>query len=174
DWPDWAPEQLVAAMRARGAELPWSHQTEGAEAARAGEHVVVATGTASGKSMIYQLPVLAKNVKLYLSDRFVIGHTYPNGDPIAPDYYDFDADGKMVVQNGPVGDYFYVNGVRQNAYKLVEYNGDYYFINDGHKLAKNVTLYLSSRYVDGKTLPDGSVLSVGYYHFDADGKMVLN
>ena len=102
------------------------------------------------------------------------GHTYPNGDPIAPDYYDFDADGKMVVQNGPVGDYFYVNGVRQNAYKLVEYNGDYYFINDGHKLAKNVTLYLSSRYVDGKTLPDGSVLSVGYYHFDADGKMVLN
>ena len=117
---------------------------------------------------------LAKNVKLYLSERFVTGHTYPNGDPIAPDYYDFDADGKMVVQNGPVGDYFYVNGVRQNAYKLVEYNGDYYFINDGHKLAKNVTLYLSSRYVDGKTLPDGSVLSVGYYHFDADGKMVLN
>ncbi|MBK0865589.1 MULTISPECIES: DEAD/DEAH box helicase [unclassified Saccharopolyspora] len=79
DWPDWAPEQLVAAMRARGAELPWSHQTEGAEAARAGEHVVVATGTASGKSMIYQLPVLAellsdaRSTALYLSPTKALG-----------------------------------------------------------------------------------------------------
>ena len=117
---------------------------------------------------------IAKSTKLYLSDRFVAGHTYPNGDPILPGYYDFDADGKMVSLNGPVGDYFYVNGVRQRAYQLVEFNGDYYFINDGHKIAKNTKLYLSSKYVEGKTFADGSLLSPGYYFFDADGKMILN
>ena len=91
-----------------------------------------------------------------------------------PGYYDFDADGKMIILDGPVGDYFYVNGIRQKAYQLVEYKGDYYFINDSHKLAKNVTLYLSKRFVEGKTFADGSSISVGYYTFDADGKMVLN
>ena len=80
----------------------------------------------------------------------------------------------MIVLNGPVGDYFYINGVRQDRYQLVEYNGDYYFINDGNKLAKNITLYLDKRFVQGKTFIDGSLISVGYYTFDADGKMVFN
>ncbi|MCA1186602.1 DEAD/DEAH box helicase [Saccharopolyspora sp. 6T] len=79
DWPGWAPEPLVEALRARGAERPWSHQAEGAEAAWAGEHVVVATGTASGKSMTYQLPVLtrlltdARATALYLSPTKALG-----------------------------------------------------------------------------------------------------
>ncbi|MEY8041183.1 DEAD/DEAH box helicase [Saccharopolyspora cebuensis] len=60
DWPEWAPEPLVEELRKRGAERPWSHQAAGAEAAHAGRHVVVATGTASGKSLAYQLPVLAR------------------------------------------------------------------------------------------------------------------
>ena len=42
----------------RGVHAPWRHQVEAAELARGGEHVVVATGTASGKSLAYQLPVL--------------------------------------------------------------------------------------------------------------------
>lgn len=79
DWPDWAPEPLVEALRARGADRPWSHQAEGAEAAWAGEHLVVATGTASGKSMTYQLPVLtrlltdARATALYLSPTKALG-----------------------------------------------------------------------------------------------------
>ena len=117
---------------------------------------------------------LAKNITLYLKEEFVTGHFYPNGESIQPGYYDFDADGKMIVLNGPVGDYFYINGVRQDRYQLVEYNGDYYFINDGNKLAKNITLYLDKRFVQGKTFIDGSLISVGYYTFDADGKMVFN
>ena len=38
---------------------PWRHQTEAAELAWAGAHVVIGTGTASGKSLGYQLPALA-------------------------------------------------------------------------------------------------------------------
>lgn len=58
-WPEWAPQEVVSALQRRGAEYPWHHQSAGAEAVRAGEHVVVATGTASGKSLVYQLPVLS-------------------------------------------------------------------------------------------------------------------
>lgn len=58
DWPDWASGPLRAAFAARGVERPWSHQVATAEAAWAGRHVVVATGTASGKSLGYLAPVL--------------------------------------------------------------------------------------------------------------------
>ena len=58
-WPVWADEQLVAAYAARGIATPWAHQVAAAEAAHRGEHVVVATGTASGKSLAYQLPTLS-------------------------------------------------------------------------------------------------------------------
>ena len=41
-----------------GVTTPWQHQVAAADAAHAGQHVVLATGTASGKSMAYQLPAL--------------------------------------------------------------------------------------------------------------------
>ena len=72
-WPDWAPELLVDRFRARGIALPWEHQAAAAELAREGRSVVVATGTASGKSLAYQLPVLSaliedeKATALYLA-----------------------------------------------------------------------------------------------------------
>jgi DEAD/DEAH box helicase domain-containing protein len=58
-WPAWAPQLLVDAWAARGVERPWGHQVEAAEAAHVGRHVVLATGTASGKSLAFQLPALA-------------------------------------------------------------------------------------------------------------------
>jgi DEAD/DEAH box helicase domain-containing protein len=73
DWPDWAPADVVEAFRRVGVRRPWSHQREGAEHAHAGRDVVVATGTASGKSLVYQLPVLTRLARdprataLYLS-----------------------------------------------------------------------------------------------------------
>lgn len=73
DWPAWAPQPVVDALRASGVKRPWSHQVEAAEAAWRGEHVVLATGTASGKSLGYQLPVLSaltldpRATALYLS-----------------------------------------------------------------------------------------------------------
>ena len=72
-WPDWAPDLLVDRFRARKIDRPWEHQAEAAELARTGRSVVVATGTASGKSLAYQLPVLSalledeKATALYLA-----------------------------------------------------------------------------------------------------------
>jgi DEAD/DEAH box helicase domain-containing protein len=59
-WPDWTPEPLRAAFVERGVAAPWRHQVEAAELIRSGQHVVIATGTASGKSLAYLLPVLSE------------------------------------------------------------------------------------------------------------------
>jgi DEAD/DEAH box helicase domain-containing protein len=50
--------QLKAALRARGIDALFTHQAESLAAARRSEHVVVATGTASGKTLAFNLPVL--------------------------------------------------------------------------------------------------------------------
>ncbi|WP_194838371.1 DEAD/DEAH box helicase [Nocardia sp. XZ_19_369] len=57
-WPDWTSPEVISALRDTGVDAPWSHQTRTADLAHGGAHVVVSTGTASGKSMGYQLPVL--------------------------------------------------------------------------------------------------------------------
>ncbi len=46
-------------MQTAGIEHPWAHQAQAAEHALDGESVVVATGTASGKSLAYLVPVLS-------------------------------------------------------------------------------------------------------------------
>ena len=57
-WPDWVDPELVEALRAQGVTEPWQHQVDAAELVHAGSHVVLATGTASGKSLGYLLPAL--------------------------------------------------------------------------------------------------------------------
>src|SRR5882762_75125 len=52
------PAVLVDRLAQRGVEQLWTHQAHAVDALRAGEHVVIATGTASGKSLCYQLPIL--------------------------------------------------------------------------------------------------------------------
>jgi DEAD/DEAH box helicase domain-containing protein len=58
DWPGWTDPLLVERLRLAGVERPWEHQVQAAELAHGGSSVVVATGTASGKSLAYLLPVL--------------------------------------------------------------------------------------------------------------------
>ncbi len=58
-WPAWVDPDVRRAFTDRGVALPWAHQVEAADAAWAGEHVIVSTGTASGKSLAYQLPALS-------------------------------------------------------------------------------------------------------------------
>jgi DEAD/DEAH box helicase domain-containing protein len=58
DVPGWLDPALSGALRRRGIERLYAHQREAVEAARAGRSVVVATPTASGKSLCFHLPVL--------------------------------------------------------------------------------------------------------------------
>ncbi|NGX06116.1 DEAD/DEAH box helicase [Mycobacteroides franklinii] len=79
-WPRWADPDAVAAFAAQGVTVPWSHQVAAASLAFAGRHVVVATGTASGKSVAYQLPILTALASepraraLYLAPTKALGH----------------------------------------------------------------------------------------------------
>jgi DEAD/DEAH box helicase domain-containing protein len=57
-WPEWVRPEVVSAFGERGIDSLWRHQAVAAEAARSRQHVVVSTGTASGKSLAYQLPAL--------------------------------------------------------------------------------------------------------------------
>ena len=58
-WPESVAPAVLSALLAAGMERPWSHQRAAIELATAGEHVVIATGTASGKSLGYLAPVLS-------------------------------------------------------------------------------------------------------------------
>ncbi|MFJ8668526.1 DEAD/DEAH box helicase [Streptomyces sp. NPDC093600] len=58
-WPHRIRTEVISAIRSAGIEHPWAHQAEAAERALDGESVVIATGTASGKSLAYLAPVLS-------------------------------------------------------------------------------------------------------------------
>lgn len=58
-WPAWTPPVVREAYAGRGVSLPWRHQVLAAEEAWAGRHVVISTGTASGKSLAFQVPALS-------------------------------------------------------------------------------------------------------------------
>ncbi|WP_374024108.1 DEAD/DEAH box helicase [Mycobacterium sp. HNNTM2301] len=107
-WPAWAEPDVVRAFTDRGVSSPWSHQSAAAELAHAGRHVVVSTGTASGKSLAYQLPVLnalatdPRARVLYLSPTKALGHdqlrtahaltaAVPRLHDVAPTAYDGDS-----------------------------------------------------------------------------------
>ncbi|WP_415795343.1 DEAD/DEAH box helicase, partial [Mycolicibacterium frederiksbergense] len=108
DWPQWADPSIVAAFAERGVGTPWSHQAAAADLAHAGRHVVLSTGTASGKSLGYQLPILTalaadpRARALYLSPTKALGHdqlraaqaltdAVPSLRDVAPSAYDGDA-----------------------------------------------------------------------------------
>ncbi|QSX78076.1 DEAD/DEAH box helicase [Agrilutibacter solisilvae] len=59
DLPADLPEALAAALRARGVGRLYAHQAQAWDAVQRGGHVVIATPTASGKSLCYTLPVVA-------------------------------------------------------------------------------------------------------------------
>jgi DEAD/DEAH box helicase domain-containing protein len=79
-WPMWVEPDVLRAFTDRGVSSPWAHQVQASNLAYAGRHVVISTGTASGKSMAYQLPILtalAANPRaraLYISPTKALGH----------------------------------------------------------------------------------------------------
>jgi DEAD/DEAH box helicase domain-containing protein len=107
-WPAWAEPDVVRAFTDRGVSSPWAHQVEAADLAHAGRHVVISTGTASGKSLAYQLPILnalaidPRARALYLSPTKALGHdqlraahaltaAVPRLGDVAPTAYDGDS-----------------------------------------------------------------------------------
>jgi DEAD/DEAH box helicase domain-containing protein len=57
--PDGVDERVRAALAARGIERLYAHQADAWEAAARGGNVMVTTGTASGKTLAFNLPVLS-------------------------------------------------------------------------------------------------------------------
>ncbi|WP_175935738.1 DEAD/DEAH box helicase [Corynebacterium sp. Marseille-P4321] len=58
DWPAWVQPELKQLLIDDGVALPYTHQVACADYAYAGQDVVISTGTSSGKSLGYLLPVL--------------------------------------------------------------------------------------------------------------------
>src|SRR5699024_6798378 len=79
EWPEWALPELIQAYNDRDITAPYAHQCQVADAAFAGQDVVIATGTSSGKSLGYQLPILTRMAEnptacaLYLTPTKALG-----------------------------------------------------------------------------------------------------
>jgi DEAD/DEAH box helicase domain-containing protein len=58
EWPAWLHPDVRRAYIERGIASPWHHQVRTADLAHSGRHVLVATGTASGKSAAFGMPAL--------------------------------------------------------------------------------------------------------------------
>lgn len=58
-YPAWVNADVQAALSRIGIAELWQHQALAADAAHTGHHVALATGTASGKTIGYLLPILA-------------------------------------------------------------------------------------------------------------------
>ncbi|MBE3001843.1 DEAD/DEAH box helicase [Nocardiopsis sp. HNM0947] len=78
DWPQWVAPPLVERLMARGITKPWSHQITAADLARSGRDVIIATGTASGKSLSFLLPAAeaidSGGTVLYVSPTKALAH----------------------------------------------------------------------------------------------------
>ena len=99
------------------------------------------------------------------------GLTFPNGEPVPQRNFYFDAEGKMVVNQGIIDGVYYENG-QIKAYKgLVYQDGAYYYVSDGGKIIVGKNCYVKT--TNGLTFPDGSAVLNRTYTFDAEGKMVI-
>jgi DEAD/DEAH box helicase domain-containing protein len=61
--PPEMPRELARALSSMGAQRLYSHQLEAYERLRVGENVIVATATASGKSLCYKIPAFENALK---------------------------------------------------------------------------------------------------------------
>jgi DEAD/DEAH box helicase domain-containing protein len=82
-WPDWVSTPVRAVFHAEGATELWAHQAEGLRHVRDGRHVVVSTGTASGKSLVFQVPAL-EALSAGRSGSALQGHRSPTVLYLAP------------------------------------------------------------------------------------------
>lgn len=58
DWPDWVHDDVTAVFAGTGITKPYKHQVEAVNSIASGTDTVVATGTSSGKSLTFLVPIL--------------------------------------------------------------------------------------------------------------------
>lgn len=97
------------------------------------------------------------------------GLTFADGTAVPKAWYDFDADGKMVLKSGLIDGVYYENGKAVPYKGLIEHNGFFYYISDHAKPVVNKNYFISKP--NGLTWEDGTAVSKGMYSFDAEGKM---
>ena len=85
----------------------------------------------------------------------------------------FDENGAFQsIFTGMCDDMYFLDGTRVDAYYgLVEFKGNYYYINDYAKAVKDKDQFVNN--TNGLTFPSGNAIPKATYHFDADGKMVV-
>ncbi|QSB04768.1 DEAD/DEAH box helicase [Natronoglycomyces albus] len=67
-WPDWVEADVRELLADQGITTPWPHQAQAASSAWNGHDTIISTGTASGKSLAYHLPILAEASRAATTD----------------------------------------------------------------------------------------------------------
>ena len=79
----------------------------------------------------------------------------------------------MIVKNGIIDDYYYINGAQAPAYYgLVEFEGNFYYVNDYGRIIKDARKFVNK--TNGLKFADGTDVPRAYFNFDADGKMITD
>lgn len=80
DAPTWLPQSCLDGLQTLGITSLWQHQRQALEEYAAGTDVVLATGTGSGKSLVYQLAAMAavaedpRATVIYVAPTKALGH----------------------------------------------------------------------------------------------------
>jgi DEAD/DEAH box helicase domain-containing protein len=111
DFPPDLHHQLKTALRASGIHKLYTHQAGAWEAVQDGQHLVVVTGTASGKSLCYNLPVLDRLLR----------------EPESRALYIFPS--KALAQDQAEGLEYFLNqldaaGMQEGSLPVAAYDGD--------------------------------------------------
>lgn len=102
--PEWLDSRITDALGRQGITGLWPHQREALDAFASGDNIVVATGTASGKSLCYQVPIAQRLTAdpraraLYIAPTKALAHdqlramTELGVRELVPSTYDGDSD----------------------------------------------------------------------------------
>ena len=108
---------------------------------------------------------VTQNGSVYAGDTLTIAESKTNG-LIPAGKYEFDEDGKMILKNGIVDGYYYINGSVQKGAGVVSVNNDLYFIGQKGQVYDGTSFYIAA----DKT---NDLIAPGRYNFDENCKIVL-
>ena len=100
-----------------------------------------------------------KNGTIYLKAEMTNGY-FPAGN------YSFDSEGKIILKQGVVDGYYYIDGVLKKGVGVVQSNGGYYFIGQQGQVVKSQGFVITEAKTNG-------LIPAGKYNFDSEGKIIL-